>query len=384
MVSSFRITIAVLPFIVLLSVCYVIMEHGLTQIENGIIRNDVESFQIHKNPKNKQQTQRKEEDNVREQAKHHLWKQLVESCENKTLAKYLPRIIGIGVEKCGTGALYQFLDHHPFIRTSSNIEAHYFDFVPEADRAENLHIYLDRLPLAEPHAYVFEKSPAYFSFPPDEIPAMIKKVVPEAKILLILCEPVARVLSDFEQHVAVYKKRGKHPKIKYFQNADEYVAKYLPIVNRYIGKWDEKEALAKSQQLLYYHKTDFLTGIITTGLYALHLKRWFQHYDQSNLMVIDGEDLFNDPGSVVEDVQEFVGLPKVLLKEDYVRDPETGFFCYKDWTNNDNLVCLKGPKQRTRNGNKSLNHVSISELKYFYESHNEALFSMIGRRLKWG
>jgi len=57
------------------------------------------------------------------------------------------------------------------------------------------------MPEAENCALIMEKTPAYFSFPPANIPFSIKKSVPKAKLLLVLCEPAKRAFSDFVHEV---------------------------------------------------------------------------------------------------------------------------------------------------------------------------------------
>lgn len=61
------------------------------------------------------------------------------------------------------------------------------------------------MPIAEDSTLTVEKTPAYFTHPPYEIPHLIKKGVPDAKLILILCDPVKRVLSNFLQEVSITK-----------------------------------------------------------------------------------------------------------------------------------------------------------------------------------
>ena len=57
-----------------------------------------------------------------------------------------------------------------------------------------------RVPEVEENAFTMEKTPAYFNFN-RAVPANIKNLVPDAKLLLLLCDPVDRVLSDFFHEV---------------------------------------------------------------------------------------------------------------------------------------------------------------------------------------
>ncbi|CAK8684515.1 unnamed protein product [Clavelina lepadiformis] len=306
-----------------------------------------------------------------------LWEDLIKSCENQTKAKRLPKIIGIGVEKCGTHALLHFLRPHPLIRVAKPMETHFFDAKPGA----SVRSYLLMLPEVEKNAFAMEKTPAYFNFRPSSIPANIKRMVPDAKLLLVLCNPVDRVLSDFYQEWIMFN--ITHPGKGQFRykSVDQYVHAYFPRIQQAIGDFDQKNSLLQEAKVFDLMGKDYLTHIITTGFYALHLQRWFKYFNETNLMVIDSEAMLQDPGSVIEEVQEFLKLPKVLLKQDYVKEEDSGYFCYKNWRDENKLDCLPSAKRRTRNGNKSLPPDVTSKLQGLFQSHNEALFKMLGRKL---
>ncbi|XP_076801685.1 heparan sulfate glucosamine 3-O-sulfotransferase 1-like [Clavelina lepadiformis] len=308
-----------------------------------------------------------------------LWKGLEENFKNETKFRRLPDIIGIGVEKCGTGALFHFLRFHPSLRIATkNLEVHYFDTHGYKYSKDE---YMRFFPEVEKSAFVAEKSPAYFSFPPHTIPKAIHTTAPKAKLLLILCDPVKRVLSDYVQEQKMYELR--HPRsITKYATLEDYLDAYLPLVSGLVGDYNEHKSSQQMRTVLQLHGNLYLSTILTTGFYALHLHRWFEYYNNSNLMVIDGEELINNPGPLMEKVQDYTGLPKLVLKEDLVMSPEKRFYCYKDWQEN-KLRCLGNGKGRTRNGNMEMLNTTASKLRDFYRSYNEGLVKMLGRNLSW-
>ncbi|XP_076808767.1 heparan sulfate glucosamine 3-O-sulfotransferase 1-like [Clavelina lepadiformis] len=304
-----------------------------------------------------------------------MWEELIKSCQNKTKTRRLPKIIGIGVEKCGTHALMQFLIPHPLIRIARRIECHFFDAKPGGSVED----YLKLMPEVEEDIFIMEKTPAYFNFRSPSIPADMKKIVPDAKLLLVLCDPVERVLSDFYQQWIMFNKTNQSQREFGYKTVDEYLDVYLPRVQKTIGDFDEENRLLQEEKIFKLFREDHLSHILTTGFYALHLQRWFKHFNETNLMIIDSGAMIKHPGAVIESAQRFLHLPMVLLKEDYVLDEESGYFCYKDWRNENKLKCLPSDKQRTRNGQKSLSPDAANTLQKFFESHNKALFKMLNR-----
>ena len=168
-----------------------------------------------------------------------------------------------------------------------------------------------------------------------------------------------------------------------FGTFEQYFAAYTQILNKFgeFKNWTNQEIDEKSKYLLA--KTKQIPPIFTSGFYAIHLHRWLMYFNRSNLMIIDGEEMFKDPGPVIENVQNFLKIPRLLLRNDYVKDPKTGFYCVKNFGKNNTLQCLPLAKQRTRNKkNLLLPHVK-KKLDSIYASHNEGFFKMIGERFDW-
>lgn len=57
------------------------------------------------------------------------------------------------------------------------------------------------LPDAGDDELIVEKTPAYFVTMPYDLPYKIKKVMPNVKLILLLCDPVKRAFSDYAQRV---------------------------------------------------------------------------------------------------------------------------------------------------------------------------------------
>lgn len=57
------------------------------------------------------------------------------------------------------------------------------------------------MPWATEDHIVLESSPNYFTWPPFGMPKRIKNLLPNVKILLLLCDPVNRTFVDFNEEV---------------------------------------------------------------------------------------------------------------------------------------------------------------------------------------
>ena len=111
-----------------------------------------------------------------------------------TSQRRLPQCIIIGVRKGGTRALLEFLNLHPLIQKASD-EVHFFD----NDLKYNLGLnwYRNQMPYSSPEQVTIEKSPAYFVT--ESVPSRIHTMNSSIKLILIVRDPVVRLISDYAQ-----------------------------------------------------------------------------------------------------------------------------------------------------------------------------------------
>ncbi len=123
----------------------------------------------------------------------------------------LPTFFIIGTAKAGTTSLHHYLDLHPQIQMSAIKEPNFFA------GAENGTPYpggrVDRLEeyerLFDPSVEVRgEASPSYTNHPRRVgVPERIKALVPHAKLIYLVRDPIARTVSHYQHSVAVGRER---------------------------------------------------------------------------------------------------------------------------------------------------------------------------------
>ena len=117
---------------------------------------------------------------------------MCDSYETPDRAQRLPDVIIIGAKKGGTRALIEFLKLHPSFKAAGP-EIHFFDNHYD----KGLEWYKSQMPLVTPQQFAVEKTPGYFHTP--QVPSRIKAMNPDIKMLLIIRDPVKRLISDYNQ-----------------------------------------------------------------------------------------------------------------------------------------------------------------------------------------
>lgn len=171
----------------------------------------------------------------------------------------LPDFVGIGAQRSGTGWLARCLDEHPEIAFSDPPEIHFFD----SNWKKGVEWYEDQLPGGE-ERIVGEKTPEYM-YEPEAVERMAK-VVPEAKLIAILRNPVDRAYSA-----------------------------YWTLRDRLEGDSFE-QAIEQHPELL------------DRGMYARQLRHVFDHFPRDHVKVMIYDDLVHDDTGFLEEVYGFLDV----------------------------------------------------------------------------
>nr|XP_039261366.1 heparan sulfate glucosamine 3-O-sulfotransferase 1-like isoform X1 [Styela clava] len=296
--------------------------------------------------------------------------------------KRLPKVLGIGVKKCGTTALMRFLDLHPDIVLPNNPELHFFD---TSDYKKGTEFYRSKMPYTAPHEITMEKSPRYFVL--RDVPLNVKRMNPNMKLILVVCDPIKRAYSDFnfESHRTMKSLLRIQKNIPAPSNFDDFVKdvlKYIKenerVLRRYFPSIEEQ--ILNSWSTSRYYLT-----ILNTGIYSVYLKNWLKYFPLEQIHIINGEDLLTDPVKVVQDTQKFLGLEIKVDERDIVFDKAKGYHCIRVHRKDNAVQCLADTKGTTRNKTISgmMSKETLNSLKKFYNKYNEELFEIINKRFNW-
>ncbi len=175
--------------------------------------------------------------------------------------------------RAGTSWLRKQLDRHPALWTATPKELHFFDRHFE----DSPSAYAAHFAAAPPGALAGEITPAYAVLPGERI-ATVRRWIPEAKLLFMMRDPVARFWSHARKDFPQF--RGK------------------PVDDATVGE------LADFAQL---------PDVARRGDYLACLRAWLEHFPAGQIHCAFLEEAAGDPVAVLRAVFEFLGV-----------DPEPG------------------------------------------------------------
>jgi Sulfotransferase domain len=203
-----------------------------------------------------------------------------------SFARALPDFLIIGAQKAGTTALYSYLRRHPQIGGPAWKEVSYF----ERHYGRGTAWYRGQFPFRSDGRIAGEASPGYLFHP--LAPVRVKETVPDAKLIVLLRNPVDRALSHYHHEVAL----GREP----LSFEDAIAAE--PERTR-----GEEERLVREPDYFSHAWWDYT--YVARGRYAEQLERWFSVFPREQVLVLATEEMDAEPAQSYGRVLEFLGRP---------------------------------------------------------------------------
>jgi hypothetical protein len=258
----------------------------------------------------------------------------------------LPDFVIIGPTKCGTTFLYHLLTQHPLVEPAAFKEPHYFNMFFDE---EGIEWYRRCFPAPRwkdgQKTITGEATPEYLVHP--RVPERMAEVVPHARLIALLRNPVERTYSAYHHRV----RNGQETRT--FEEAVEQaleVQKRRPLGEGGETPWRGDGAGSSDSR----HKH------LSNSIYVDYLLRWSEYFPREQMLVLKSEDFFDNPRQTLKTIFDFLDLP----------DWEPGAGELGNRLNRGGYERGMDPAVRRR-------------LEAFFESHNRRLYEYLGTDFGW-
>ena len=192
----------------------------------------------------------------------------------------LPNLIVIGAMKCGTTSLHRYLRLHPEIEMSAPKELNYF--VQELQLGLGEDWYRSHF---DPRNAVRGESSVHYTNHPRfaGVPERIHALVPAAKLIYMVRDPIERMLSHY-----VHNRAGGYERLS------------------------AEEALSRP------------SSYIDRSLYFMQLRRYLEHFDREQVLILTQEELNAERRVTLARAFEFLGVDPGFDSPQFDREWETG------------------------------------------------------------
>ena len=215
--------------------------------------------------------------------------------KKNTLDKKLPNFFIIGAAKCGTTSLFHYLSQHPDIYFPTTVkESNYFVFCnreydtngPGSPKEifnylygrsiNNFTEYKSLFKSVKDEMVIGEVCPRYLYY--DNASKNLKEFNPEAKIIVILRNPVERAFSHYKM----------------------LASRSLAPYNFYRELQEEDQRISQGWGWDWHY--------CALGRYFEQIERYYQLFSRKNIKIILYEDFFNDSTSALKDICSFLNI----------------------------------------------------------------------------
>jgi hypothetical protein len=165
----------------------------------------------------------------------------------------LPTFLVIGAMKCGTTSLYRYLAAHPEIGMSPRKEIEFFS--DDSNWARGGDWYREHFQDLAGALAVGECSTGYTKFPthPDA-PTRIAELLPNAKLVYLVRDPVERIRSHYE-HNALAGWERLPIEVAVLENPEYLdITRYATQLRRYLEHFDASQILVMDSATLRHHR----------------------------------------------------------------------------------------------------------------------------------
>ena len=262
-------------------------------------------------------------------------------------ARAFPTFLVIGAERAGTTSLYRYLGRHPQVMTATlrRKGAHYFD----TNFGNGVRWYRSHFPTdwairrrtrraGISHVVTGEACPYYVFHP--LVPDRIRSLLPDARLILMLRDPVSRAYSHFRHEVA----RG----FEHLAFGDALDAE----PERLDG---EDERMRGDPRYVSFPHQHF--SYLARGRYLEQVTRWHAIFPTEQLLIVDSGAFFADPDKGFREVERFLGIAELSLRE--------------------------YPRLNARSG-VEMAPATLERLREHFAEPNRGLEEYLGRTFSWG
>ena len=175
------------------------------------------------------------------------------------------------------------------------------------------------------------------------------------KLLLIVRDPVKRLVSDYNQ----------------------FRMKNL----------DQNQTYPELEELVFTANGEVNTQYppVRRSIYHDHMKRWLNHFPIDQIHIVNGDAFIKKPWQELEKVEDFLQIDPIINENNFFFNTTKGFYCGRDIRIKGVWSCVKEKCLSKAKGRPKppLKKGTVSQLTEFFKPHNNQFYELINQTFSW-
>jgi hypothetical protein len=210
----------------------------------------------------------------------------------------------VGAQKSGTSALHSYLEKHPRLACGDVKEIHFFD--REKNFSQGFNYYRLFFPIFSTKCISIDSTPKYLYY--SHCAERIHAYSPQAKIVVLLREPISRAFSAFNMYKQIFDEKWFMALLK--ETNQDWIDFSMPLVT-HDEVFSIEYFLEKEIEIIESGKLSEEPSLIRRGIYTPQIERYVKLFGRENVLIIFSDDLKKHPETIVEQVLSFSGLEQI-------------------------------------------------------------------------
>lgn len=259
-------------------------------------------------------------------------------------------LIIIGAQKCGTTALFEFLNSHQKLIGSDQKEINFFN--NDENYKMGIDYYHGFFPKRKNGLIYFEASPSYLQDNNYVSCERIYEYNSEIKMIVMLRNPIERAFSAFNMYRKKWKLNEdwfdswKIPEREYIQRDYRDYESFNYFINH------ELDVISKGKNIE--------APVLNTGKYVDHIEKYFKIFNPTQFLIIDSSNLLTNTHKELNRVLSFLKINEKT-----------------SWSFPDGQKIFEGKYE------EDIDSITLSKLIAYYKPPNDKLYTLIGIDFKW-
>ena len=222
-----------------------------------------------------------------------------------------------------------------------------------------------QLPYAYDYQITIEKTPGYFRTV--KAPKKVFKMNPSIKLILIVRNPVTRIVSHYTHLLT--RNKSYHNDLNRLANKSKHFEELVFHKNGSVKIKDKG-----------FDTIKFSTTLVYDSLYSIHFENWLKYFPINQIHVVNGEEFIKNPFKEIKKVEEFLSLSPFITEKDFIYNPIKRFYCLKRKKNKNTMKCLQKSKGRIH---PEIDSSLLEKLKKFFKPFDQKFFFLIQQKPFW-